>query len=147
MCYNIFMDSEQRIQVGMGVMIFKGEKVLLGKRKGSFSPGEYGFPGGYMEFMESFNDCVVRETREEAGIEIENVRFLFLGNLKDFPPKHFIQISMIADWKIGEPKIMEPDKCDGWGWYSLSDLPSPIFLPTQLAIDAYIGGTDWKDFE
>jgi NADH pyrophosphatase NudC (nudix superfamily) len=36
--------------------------------------------------MESFEDCAKRETMEEAGIEIDNIKFLVLSNLKKFIP-------------------------------------------------------------
>jgi 8-oxo-dGTP diphosphatase len=69
------MQQEQRPKVGVGVMIFKDGKVLLGKRKSSHGDGEYAWPGGHMEYMESFEECAKRETMEETGMQIRNVRF------------------------------------------------------------------------
>ena len=60
-------------KVGVGVMIIKNGKVLFHKRKGSHGDGEYAWPGGHLEYMESFEDCVRREVYEEAGIEIKNI--------------------------------------------------------------------------
>src|SRR5438105_3597711 len=116
------MDQEQRPKVGIGLLIFKNGKVLLGKRKGSFGEGEYCGPGGHLEYMESFEECARRETREEAGIEIENVRFLCLNNLKEYAPKHYVDIGLVANWKSGELKNMEPEKREGWDWYDLDNL-------------------------
>ncbi len=65
--------SGPKPKVGIGVMILKDGKVLLGKRKGSHGAGQYAFPGGHLEYMESFEDCARRETREECGIEIQNI--------------------------------------------------------------------------
>jgi 8-oxo-dGTP diphosphatase len=121
-------------KVGVGVMIFKEGKVLLGKRRNSHGTGEYAWPGGHMEPMESFEECARREVREETGIEIHNIRFLRLLNFKDYAPKHYIDIGLIADWKSGEPAVSEPDKCEGWNWYDLGHLPEPLFkaLPTYF---------------
>ena len=116
-----------RPKVGVGVMILKDEKVLLSKRKGSHGEGEYAFPGGHLEYLESFEDCVKRETKEECGIEIENVRFLYLANVTKYAPKHYVHIGLVADWQSGEPQILEPDKSEKWGWYSLDSLPQPMF--------------------
>ena len=74
--------SENRPKVGLGVMVVKDGKVLLGKRKGSHGQGEYAWPGGHMEYMESFEECAKREVKEETGIEIADITFLRLMNLK-----------------------------------------------------------------
>lgn len=132
-------------KVGVGVMVFKDGKVLLGKRKGSHGEGEYSFPGGHFEYMESFEGCAKRETAEEAGMEIENVRFQFLSNLKQYQPRHYVHIGLLADWKSGEPQLKEVDKCEGWDWYDLNNLPSPVFEPVQTAIDCFKNGISYID--
>lgn len=130
----------------VGIMIFKDGKVLLHKRKGSHGEGEYAFPGGHIEYMESFEDCARRETKEEAGIEIENIRFQFVASVRKYKPKHYVHIGLIADWKSGEAKTMEPDKCEGeWAWYDLDDLPEPIFEFCKLAFDSYKTGSNYYD--
>ncbi len=121
------MNQEQRPKVGIGVMVFKDGKVLLGKRKNIHGDGEYAALGGHLEYMESFENCAKRETMEEAGIEIDNIKFLALSNLKKYIPNHYINIGLTADWKSGEPKTMEPEKMEGWNWYDLDNLPEPLF--------------------
>ncbi len=125
--------------------ILKDGKVLLGKRKGSHGEGEYAFPGGHLEYMESFENCAKRETLEECGIEIENIKFLFLANVKKYYPKHYVHIGMIADWKSGEPKVLEPDRSENWDWYDLNKLPEPIFEFCKLSIDSYKTGKNYFD--
>jgi len=73
-------------------MIFKDGKVLLGRRKGSHGEGEYAWPGGHLEYMESIKECARREVREETGMEIKNIRFLRIYNLKEYAPKHYLDI-------------------------------------------------------
>lgn len=118
-------------------MILKDGKVLLGKRKGSHGHGEYEFPGGHLEYMESFENCAKRETLEECGLEIENIRFQFLANIKIWKPKHYVHIGITADWKKGEPQILEPEKSEGWGWYNLENLPLPLFVACTIHFDSY----------
>ena len=129
--------GKEVIKVGVGVMIFKGNKVLLGKRKGSHGAGEYSFPGGILEYGESLKDCVLRETKEECGLEIGEIDFLLTSNIKQYPPKHHVLVAFKALWVSGEPEVLEPEKCEGWDWYDLDDLPSPIFIPSKITIDAY----------
>lgn len=115
-------------------MVYKDGKILIGKRKSSHGTGEYAWPGGHMEYMESFEGCAKREVREETGIEIKNVRFVRLMNLKQYAPKHYVDIGLAADWESGEPQVMEPEKCDGWAWYAPDAMPEPLFgtLPTYF---------------
>lgn len=135
------------MKVGVGVMIFKDGKILMGKRKGSHGAGEYSFQGGGLEYMESFEECAIRETIEEAGIEIKNIKFLCIKNTSLYKPKHYIHIGLIADWESGEPKNLEPEKCEGWSWYDLDNLPKPIFNLASLMIDSYKSGKNYYDKE
>lgn len=136
---------ENKPKVGVGVMIFKDGKVLLGKRKGAHGEGEYAFPGGHLEHMESFEGCARRETREECGIEIENIRFQLLSNVTTYEPKHYVHIGLTADWKSGEPEVLEPEKCESWEWYDLDALPAPIFIMSQQAFDCHKTGGCYLD--
>lgn len=138
---------EQQTRVGVGVMILKDGKVLMTKRKGSHGAGDYGFPGGHLEYMESFEDCAIRETKEECGLEIQNIRFLYCTNVTKYAPKHYVHIGLIAEWKSGEPQTLEPDKAEAWEWYDLDALPNgPTFAFCKLAFDAYkTGRTYYKD--
>ena len=139
------MIENNKIDVGVGVMIFKDNKVLFGKRKGSHGSGDYAFTGGHLEYMESFEECAKRETLEEAGIHIKNVRFLSLGNIVTYAPKHVVGVGVIADWESGEPVVCEPDKRESWNWYDIDNLPEPIFYPATLMIEAYKNGKIYND--
>jgi len=139
--------KKKRPKACVGVMIFKDGKVLLGKRKGSHGAGEYSFAGGHLEFGESFIECAKRETLEEAGIKIDNIRFQCLANIFRHEGRQDMLLGVVADWIEGEEKIMEPEKCDEWGWYSFDNLPSPIFYPSQILIDSYKTGKNFYDKE
>lgn len=130
-------------KVGVGVFILKDGKLLLGKRKNAHGEGQYATPGGHLEYMESFEDCVRREIKEECGIIVKNIRFQYLYNMKEYAPKHYVHVEMAADWESGEPQILEPDKIENWQWYDLDNLPTPRFRPIDLALTAYKTGQDY----
>lgn len=137
--------SNNQVKVGVGVMIFKNGKILLSKRKGSHGSGEYAFPGGHLEYLEGFEECAKRETKEECGIEIKDVEFLFLANVDKYAPKHYVHIGLIAKWKSGEPKVLEPDKSKSWGWYDLGKCPAPMFEMCRLSIESYKTKVNYYD--
>jgi 8-oxo-dGTP diphosphatase len=125
---------KDRPKVGIGVCIIKDNKVLFGKRKNSHGDGTWCFPGGHLEFGESWEECAIRETMEETGLKIKNIRFSTATN--DFfekENKHYITIFMLADYNSGEVKVMELDKCEKWDWFEWEEnkLPQPLFVPQQ----------------
>ncbi len=132
------IDSE-RPRVGIGVLVVRGDLILLGKRCGDHIPGYHAAPGGHLEFGESFVECAKREVLEETGLVAQNVQFLMIGNYR-FGSKHYVDIDMLAECSDGEPVAMEPDKCAEWKWYHPESLPSPLFLVTERMIESYIKG-------
>lgn len=126
-------------------MIFKDGKILLGKRRGAHGDGEFSFPGGHLEHLESFVDCAHREIAEEAGIKVKNMKFLFLANVTHYNPKHYVHIGLTADWDSGEPQILEPELREGWDWYELERLPSPLFYMCKLSLECYKTGKNYLD--
>jgi len=140
-------DENNRPKVGVGVLIFKDGKILLGKRHGKHGDGEYAFTGGHVEYMEGFEECAKKETTEEAGIKIKNVKFICLANVSYYPPRHEVFVGLTADWEEGEPQTFLEERIGDWNWYDLDNLPSPIFKFTQLLIDAYKSGKNYYDKE
>lgn len=139
------MTETSRPRVGVGVMVLKNGQLLLGRRKGSHGAGEYAYPGGHLEHLESFEQCAKREVKEETGLEIGPIRFLRVLNTTEYAPKHYIDVAFVADWVSGEPQVLEPDKIDGWAWYPLDALPSPLFGTIPTALEALKSGRTFWD--
>ncbi|PIN73725.1 hypothetical protein COV20_05900 [Candidatus Woesearchaeota archaeon CG10_big_fil_rev_8_21_14_0_10_45_16] len=118
----------ERPKVGLGVFIIKDGKFLLLKRKGAHGEGTWGLAGGHLEFGESYEDCAKRETLEEVGITIQNIRFASVTN-DIFENKHYLTIFCTAEYKEGDITNKEPDKCEGIKWFSWDALPQPLFQP------------------
>lgn len=137
--------SGERPRVGVGVMVLKNGRLLLGRRKGSHGAGEYAYPGGHLEHLESFAECAAREVKEETGIEIGPIRFLRVLNTTEYAPKHYIDVAFAADWVSGEPQVLEPEKIDGWAWYPLDALPAPLFGTIPTALEALQSGRTFWD--
>lgn len=123
---------KERPKVGMGVYICRDGKVLMGKRRGSNGAGYWCPPGGHIEMHETWEGCAKRETLEECGLEIANVRFITATNDSNKEDgKHYITIHCAAEYVGGEAVVMEPDKLGEWEWFTWDALPSPLFLPVR----------------
>ncbi|MBI4447624.1 NUDIX domain-containing protein [Candidatus Woesearchaeota archaeon] len=121
-----------RPKVGVGVLVLKGGKVLLGKRKNAHGAGSWCFPGGHLEFNEAVEDCARREVLEETGLKIKNLRLgNFTNDIFKKEGKHYITLFVISDYDSGELRLAEPEKFERWGWFELGKLPKPLFVSTQ----------------
>ena len=137
------MNQEPRPFVGLGVLVVRGPQVLLGQRRGSHGAGFYAAPGGHLEWGESFATTARREVLEETGLEITDIRLLCVGNYwfeGKNGARHYVDVDVIAEAPTGEPELREPEKCAGWAWYDVNDLPAPLFIVTQRMIEAWQAG-------
>lgn len=126
--------------VGVGVFIIKNEGtktfILLGKRKGSHGAGEWSLPGGHLEGGEDFQDCCRREVFEETGMTLKDFqKVTFTNNLFPNDKKHYVTLFFKADYADQFPYNMEPDKCEGWEWFDVCDLPRPLFGGIVIAVN------------
>lgn len=116
------------VRVGVGVIIRRGNKFLVGKRLGNHGKGTWCFPGGHLEYHETFEQCARREALEEAGISIKNIKFGTATNDIFESGKHYITIYMVSDYSRGKVRVMELNKMVEWDWFEWNKLPKPLFL-------------------
>lgn len=132
------MDSEKKYpKVGVGVIIVKNGKVLIGKRQEKNQRGTWCFPGGAIDFFESLEDCALREVREETGLKIKNIRPIYaVDDFRKENKKHWVCVYLMADYVSGEPRPVDGE-FELWKWVSWSNIPSPRFtaLRTLFKID------------
>lgn len=137
------MTNTERPKVGIGLLVVKGNSILLGERLSSHGQGEFGGPGGHLEAFESFEDCIMREFREEVGTDmrLKNLGYLCTTNLMKYPPKHYVDIGMIAEWESGEPIVCEPRKLRSWNCYDIdNELPRVLFGCMENYLEAFKTG-------
>ncbi len=138
------------IGVGCGCLILNDKnEVLLVKRSLTCKTdrGMWSRPGGGVEFGETFEQAVVREMKEELGIEVEVLRYLdYTNDIKqeDGITKHWVTLGFLGRIKSGEPKVMEPDKHDELRWFPMDRLPENLTVYTKRGLGALKAGNVLK---
>lgn len=129
-------------RVGVGVIVQRDGRVLLGQRLGAHGAGTWALPGGHLEFGESVEACADRELFEETGLRLSSIRQApFTVNVFPDDSRHYVTLFVEALGVEGEPENREPLKCGGWVWCDWHAPPAPLFLPlaSLLALE-YVPG-------
>lgn len=103
--------------VGVGAIIFNGNKVLLVKRGQKPALGKWSIPGGLVELGENLDSAVRREVLEEVGLDVR-VKDLVAALdrvIRDEQGRieyHYVLLDFICEWVHGEPKAAtDADEC------------------------------------
>lgn len=134
------MHTEKYPRIGIGIMIKKGNQVLMGLRKGSHASGCWGFPGGKQHFGETMHECAQRELQEEIGLIVKNLMLVSAADEMKYVTsdnKHYVSIVFMGNYAGGTPEVKEPKKCGAWKWFDLDNLPKHILEGTRLALKSY----------
>ena len=117
------------------IILINDNKILLQKRKGSkLWTGYYALPAGHIDEGETQYDALVREAKEELGIEINpndiiNNYVVLRRNFFEIDGKilePYIDYYFEIKKYNGVPKIIEEDKCDELLWADVNNLPEPF---------------------
>lgn len=127
-------------RIGVCVVVLNDSRthVLLGKRLNSYKAGMLGIPGGRVEVKETILDCGERELLEETSLKSQKLEYL--GAIRELQDGeyNFVHFAFACSEFEGTPTTVEPDKCEGWEWYPLNDLPDGILPGHKAAIDMYL---------
>jgi mutator protein MutT len=104
------MTIATNIDVAAG-LIFRDGKLLITKRyDDAHLGGLWEFPGGKLEPNETFEQCLVRELREELGIEV-TVRDLVESVTHEYPGKTVHLKFFGCKWLKNEPQALGCSEC------------------------------------
>jgi 8-oxo-dGTP diphosphatase len=111
--------------VGVGVVVWQGERVLMIRRGKEPRRGQWSLPGGLQELGETVAEAAAREVREETGVEIgppvlvevvDAVQRDDDGRIRS----HYTLIDLTAEWLAGE--VVAGDDAMAAAWKSLDEV-------------------------
>jgi 8-oxo-dGTP diphosphatase len=104
----------------------------------------WALPGGHLEFNERLVDAACREANEDMGLALMPEQLQLVSIVDDLQPEngiHYVHVSFELKDADVEPKLMEPERCEEWRYFPLSDLPDNFFPPHKGIIENYLSQT------
>jgi 8-oxo-dGTP diphosphatase len=127
----------KRPYVGVGVVVFKGDNVLLVQRGKKPRLNSWSIPGGAQELGETVEDAAHREIREETSVEIELLGLVEVVNSinRDDEERvqfHYTLIDFVAEWKSGD--VVAGDDAADARWVSMEEIDDYNLRPLTYEV-------------
>ena len=127
LCPQCGLLSFPRLSPAVIMLIRRGEELLLARNK-AFAAGFFSVLAGFVEPGESLEEAVVREVREEVGLEVADIRY-FASQPWPFP--HSLMIGFTATFAGGEIRLQADEIAEAAWFHKRGELPP---LPGKLSI-------------
>jgi NAD+ diphosphatase len=125
-----------KISPAIIVAIVCNDKILLA-HNANFKDNWYSLIAGYADVGESLEETVVREVKEEVGLNVKNIRYY---KSQPWPYSGSMMIGFIAEGDDTQPICVDNNEITDAAWYTRGNLPNH---PTTISI----GGELIEKFE
>lgn len=122
------------LKIAVYAVLMKDDRVLLTRRSNTgWQDGNYSLPAGHLELGETLVEALVRETREEVGVELvaSTIKLAHVMHRQHL----YIDFFFTAEWN-GEPKNLEPEKCDDVQWFSFDVFPENMVPSVRFGLSS-----------
>ena len=135
------MSAAKKIVGVSAALIFRDGKLLITQRHAhAHLGGLWEFPGGKREPHETFEQCLVREIREELGVEI-SAGELFEEITHDYPERSVFLKFFRCKLLSGEP---QPLDCAAVKWIEKPQLAAHAFPAADAQLLEKLRAFDWR---
>lgn len=114
------MVSDKKVENAVGAILLRDDEILLVKRKKHYTD-MWTLPVGILEFGETTKDCIVREVKEELGVDFISPQFCgYSDGIGTLPGRHFVMLYFYGSVH-GEIKL-EVDELADYKWFPIHEI-------------------------
>lgn len=131
------MPPDPDVVVGVGAIVERDGHLLMLRRGGTQwyadGYGTWSVPGGWLEKGETHGAAAAREVFEETGVHVLPVDTAdYTVNANHAGSLWIVTLFVRCDYKGGEPRVVEPDKCPEVRWVPSAEVDNlPLFTPLR----------------
>jgi 8-oxo-dGTP diphosphatase len=125
--------AEQQFYVGIhGVISNRGRVLILMRAPGmNYRAGSWDLPGGHLALGENFEDCLIREVKEETALDVSIERMLGLNSMVSEP---YMQAFYACRLRVFQNVQLRPDEHVEHRWVTLAEMAQLELIPYLAAI-------------
>lgn len=105
--------------VGVAALVVREGRCLLVRRGRAPNAGRWALPGGKLHWGEGLEEGVLRELREETGVEAQVAQLVDVAEIIE-PSHHFLVLAYACRWLAGDGVV--GDDAEALGWFSKNEL-------------------------
>jgi 8-oxo-dGTP diphosphatase len=129
-------------RISSGAVVIHADKILLVRYNDRNGRTYLVAPGGGVKNEEALSKSIIREVKEETGLEVRPIKLLFVEDL--FSQRYRMVkvwfLSELTGGRLERTRGAIDEKITAVKWYRLDELKDEVVFPTPLK------ETDWKAF-
>ena len=145
------MSLKNLITPAVGLWLERDGKIFVGRRQNTgYHDGLLNLPAGHIDPDETPQEAIVRECKEEIGIDIDPADLEFLHvqynrNLKEgSEDRTHYYFKLVVDESV-TPTNTEPEKCSEVFWLPIGERTDEFFPFMRGAVEAMIRGEAYSE--